>query len=360
MSVRAAFADQARACRALGSPLTAAVCEGLGAALNRDQGAVARRVLDWPGDATNRGDSLPLRLAGALHALVLSGRTPALAAAYAAGEADVALLLAVIADHAETVLAWLDSPPQTNEVARSAGVIAAVRFLRPALPLEVLELGASAGLNLNWPRYHLAAQRGFSTPAPPEDISGRKRGAVVLEPEWRGAAVPAPLAVDVAVAEGVDLRPVDPVRERLRLMAYCCPDQPARLARLRAALDLAARHPPRVVAGDAADWLEARLAVPAPGRLRFVFHTVAWQYFPPEVQARCDEALARAGAVADPLAPLARLAMEADGGGPGAGLTLQLWDGAARSWRLGRADFHGRWIDWRPEPAHLGAAPHPG
>ncbi len=60
-------------------------------------------------------------------------------------------------DHAETILSWLDSPPQTNEVARSAALIGAARFLSALspLPLRLLELGASAGLNLNFDRYHL-------------------------------------------------------------------------------------------------------------------------------------------------------------------------------------------------------------
>jgi hypothetical protein len=39
--------------------------------------------------------------------------------------------------------------------------------------------------------------------------------------------------------------------------------------------------------------------------------------------------------------------MEADDDGPGVGLTLRLWPGDRRL-SLGRADFHGRWVDWRP------------
>ncbi len=47
--------------------------------------------------------------------------------------------------------------------------------------------------------------------------------------------------------------------------------------------------------------------------------------------------------------PLAHLSMEADGG-DGAALALRLWAGGMmREWRLGRADFHARWIDWQPK-----------
>lgn len=104
-----------------------------------------------------------------------------------------------------------------------------------------------------------------------------------------------------------------------------------------------------VAAGDAAGWLQQQLARPAPGRLRMVYHTVAWQYFPPATAAACEATLQAAGAAARVDAPLAHVSMEADGG-RGAALHLRLWDGRAREWVLGRADFHGRWIEWAPRP----------
>ena len=104
---------------------------------------------------------------------------------------------------------------------------------------------------------------------------------------------------------------------------------------------------PDLARADAVDWLEQRLAVPRPGQLHLVFHTVAWQYFPQAQQARGEALLAAAGAGATPDAPLARFGMEADGAGPGAGLTLTLWPGGTPR-PVGRFDFHGRWLDWQP------------
>ncbi|WP_304613905.1 DUF2332 family protein, partial [Paracoccus sp. (in: a-proteobacteria)] len=127
MTVAAAFAHQARACAALGSPLTAQLCRTLPQVLA--DGPVADRVLGWTGDPSTAADSLPLRLCGALHALVLTGQAHDLARAYDGGVVDPALLRRVLDDHAETILSWLDSPPQTNEVARSAALIGAARFL---------------------------------------------------------------------------------------------------------------------------------------------------------------------------------------------------------------------------------------
>lgn len=338
MSVAPAFARQARACARMGSPLTAHLCRVLPAALVGD---VAARVLDWPGDPD--ADALALRLCGALHALVLTGAAPDLARAYAAGAVPAALLARVIRDHHDHVIAWLDSPPQTNEVARSAVLIGAARFLGSLwpLPLRLLELGASAGLNLLFDRYHL----------------GAGGAGVVLRPDWQGTLPEGP--VTVASRRGVDLNPLHPAHDGLRLMAYCWADQTDRLARLRAALQLASADPPPVDRDDAGAWLGAQLDQPSAESARewagksggagltLVYHTVAAQYFPPATQAACDAALARAGAAATPHAPLAHVRMEADGG-DGAALDLTLWDGRRRDWSLGRADFHGRWVRWAP------------
>ncbi len=52
-----------------------------------------------------------------------------------------------------------------------------------------------------------------------------------------------------------------------------------------------------------------------------------------------------AGAKATAQSPLAWFSMETDGGDRSAVLTLRLWPGDV-TLDLGRADFHGRGIDW--------------
>lgn len=329
---------QARTCAEMGSPFTARLLTLLSREL-ASAGPVGARLLGWRG---TRDEVVPLRLAGALHALVLSGAAPDLARAYPphdpSDEALRSALLAALHDHADHVARTLDGPPQTNEVARSAVLIAAAHWLhaRHPLPLRLSELGASAGLNLHFDRY--AVQAG-PVRLGPEDA------ALTLSPAWTGPPPP-PAPVAIAERRGVDLSPIDPSdpAQRLRLRSYVWPDQPERLARLDRALAL---PPAPVDRGDAAGWLAQRLAEPAPGTLHLVFHTVAWQYFPPATQAACTAALEAAGARATPDAPLAHLAMEGDGGPRGAALSLTLWPGG-RTVRLGRADFHGRWVDWSP------------
>jgi hypothetical protein len=301
--------------------------------------AVAARVLAWQGEPGPAGDAVALRLAGGLHALILTGEDARLGAAYATDDPVPAVMEALVR-HEAHLLRWLDQPPQTNEVRRSAPLLAAAHVIaaRFGRPLVLSELGCSGGLNLMWDRCCLDLPDG-----------PRGEGPIRLKPDWQGGLPPAAPFV-IAGRAGVDLNPLDPVKDRLRLLAYLWPDQPDRLNRTRAALDEAARLRLSLVRGDAAEWLERRLAVQMPGKVHVVFHTVAWQYFPPETQLRCRAALEAAGARASEDAPLAHLSMEADGRADGAALRLQLWPGAGEM-TLGRACFHGRWVRWGDEGA---------
>jgi hypothetical protein len=343
----------------MGSPFMDGLLTGLAEGLSGDT-PVGARVLGWPGDPTGMADALPLRLAGGLHALVLLGHDPALAKAYAdagagqpardgpmAADESAALTtaaLAAMSRHEAFLLRWLSSAPQTNEVRRSAALIAAGHWLTAqyGLPLILSELGASAGLNLLWDHYGL-------------DIAGQRFGlaepVLTLTPEWTGP-LPPDAAPRISARAGVDLNPLDPVTDRLRLMSYLWPDQPDRLARTATALDLAAQIRPPLAKGDAITWLEQRLARPEPGSLHLIFHNVAWQYFPAAVQERGLALMEAAGRRATPDAPLAHLSMEADGrsGNDGAALSLRLWPDA-RTIPLGRVDFHGRWLRWEAPSA---------
>jgi hypothetical protein len=333
-AVRQAFRDQATACAALGSRLMERLLVGLADQLAYGD-PVSDQVLGWKGDPSSDADSVPLRLAGGLHALVLTGQDKGLAAAYAAQDADpTEAALRAIRTYPGQILDWLRSPPQTNVVRRSVPLIAAAHWLtaRLGLPVALSELGASAGLNLQWDRYALCIG---------DQCFGPADAALTLTPDWTGSLPPraSPTILD---RRGVDLNPLDPITDRLRLLAYLWPDQPDRIIRTRIALDLAARTRPPVDRADAADWLEARLAAPISGALHLVYHTVAWQYFPPATQTRALAAMQAAGQ----RGPVARLSMEADGARPGAALTLTLWP-AGTTIPMGRSDFHGRWIDWQ-------------
>jgi hypothetical protein len=153
MRLSDAFDYQAQACTTLGSPFMGQLCRVLATRLVRGT-PLTDRLFDWQGDIGPRGDSVPLRLCGALHALRLQGGA-ALTAVYPPHIAtDDALWLAVsqvLADHTDFIDAFIYSPPQTNEVRRAAALIAAGHMISNHFPnpMRVSELGASAGLNLN-------------------------------------------------------------------------------------------------------------------------------------------------------------------------------------------------------------------
>ncbi len=343
-AVRTAFRDQAEACRRLGSPFTARLCALCAERLDPAQGRAAARVLAWPDDPSARGAAVPLRFAGALHALVLSGRAPELAAVYppAAPDDDAALwraLLDALAAHDGFVHDWLDSPPQTNEVQRASALFAGLAQVAAQVrkPLVLSEIGSSAGLNLNLDRY--AYRLGGRT-------LGRADSPVRLEPEWQG---PAPPGAPVTVAEraGCDLNPLDATdpEHALRLAAFVWPDQGARLARLRAALEIAAAHPPPLARADAVDWIAARLATARPGHCHVILHSIALQYLPPVARAAVTAEIQRALHAAPPEAPVAWLRMEGDDRRPGAALSLAT-SAVPGPVELARVDFHGRWLVW--------------
>ncbi len=265
MTIEGVFETQSQACEALGSPFTAAVLRNA-VDLLPVVGAVGDKILSWPGDASVTADSVPLRLAGGLHALVLTDQNPGLAACYprAGRQGDTKplpdalsdALRAAMIDNADHLLTWLDSPPQTNESARSAPLVAtgALLMARYGLPLRLLELGASAGLNLRWHKIAL-------------DLKGNRYGPqdapLTLKPKWRGQ-LPGDHPIRIASRAGVDLNPLDATRpeDRLRLLSYVWPDQQDRLTRMRQALDLAQTDPVEVTKADAIDWLADQLATP--------------------------------------------------------------------------------------------------
>lgn len=339
MNMISALEAQSRACAQLGSPFMGQLFATMAVNWPLD-GPISALCDAWDGDVGPGGASLPLRLAGGLHALVLKNVDAGLARHYPPNSvSDDDLMIEVkraLRDHLGFFSDWMKSAPQTNEVRRSAVLVPAAHWLaaRHDLPFMTSELGASAGLNLGWDRYGVEADQTLYGPAHP---------VLTLTPDWSGTP-PRPQSLEVSDAQGVDLNPLDTnkAEDRLRLLAYLWPDQAFRADLTRKAI--AARKAP-VHKGDAVDWLEQRLSEQAPGQLHLIYHTIAWQYFPPERQDRGRVLIEAAGAKACADRPLAWLGLENDGGEKGAALTLRLWPGDHRI-DLGRADFHGRWVSW--------------
>ncbi|UYV14292.1 DUF2332 domain-containing protein [Porphyrobacter sp. ULC335] len=341
-AVATAFANQVAYCEAAGAHVTARVCSGIGAVLASEAtGELLDRVRGWPGAPL--ADALPLRVAGGLHALHLSGAANALGPIYRGEPADDAVVIAqVIAAHEAALLPWLDGPPQTNEAGRSANFIAAMLWLADrGLParFECLEIGSSAGINLMLDRYayDLGGVR-----VGPEDAVMR------FAPEWHGATPPAQ-EIAIGSTRGCDVAPVDLTdpAEALRLKAYIWPEHSVRFERMDAAIRAASERKPDLVRATAADFVEAELASPQqPGTTRMLMHSIVWQYVPTDQQARVTAAMEAAGAKATPERPLAWIMVEADRTVHRHKLTVRFWPGGGEEVQLAWSHPHGADVEW--------------
>lgn len=342
MNLIQAFEDQAISCERLDSQFMGRVLRIL-AQIWQPETRLGQVIGSYTGDIGPVGHSLPLRIAGGLHAIVLNGLNSPLANAYPPNEVDTSALTNAISnaltENEAFLLEWVKNPPQTNEVRRSAVLIAGaqVAYSYFSRPFILSELGASGGLNLMWDKFALKVHG---------SRFGPKAAALTLSPEWKGPPPPN-AALSITQRAGVDLNPLNPKisEDIVRLKAYLWADQPHRMALTQSAASV---QDTVVDQGDAIDWLTHRLSVQIPGHIHLVQNTIAWQYFPTQAQERGVQLFKEAGAKATTDCPLAWLSMENDGdatGGLGAAITLRMWPGDIVL-HLGRADFHGRWVHW--------------
>jgi len=340
------FREQARACADLGSPMYAQLLGLL--ADDIEAGGVTTQVLG--GHENDPGPSaLALRLAGSVHRLVLSGRAEELAVYYPSvgGRWDPAAGWSAFADvleaRADEVREGLDRPPQTNEVGRAAALMGGLLRIGEQVrhPVRLLEIGSSGGLNLRADQFCYTTDDG--TVYGPADSPVRLTGA------WRGKPLQPWPELRILERVGSDVMPVDVGSEegRLTLMSYVWPDQTARFERLRNALALADRFPAEVRRQDAVSFL--RDIELAPDTTTVLWHSVMWQYVPPEDQRAATQIIERLGTSATHDMPFAHLFAEPVRRTPESEheflVVLQLWpDGEHRI--IGSTVGHGIPTTW--------------
>jgi hypothetical protein len=276
--------DQARLCRDYGSHLTGALLEG--AADDLAAGGVVADLMA-PHERDPSGSVAPLRFAGSLHRLVLEGKAEELALHYPSvgGTAPVEQVWPAAERACREHLAELQDlvrrPVQTNEVGRSSVLLGILRLV-PG-PVRLLEVGASAGLNLRWDRF--AYEVG-------DEVLGDPSSLVRLVQPWQGCW-PTSAQAEVVSRKGCDANPLDPTTDegRLTLASYVWGDHVERLARLRGALDVAARVPATVERAGALEFLTRELTTDV---TTLVWHSVVWQYVDPAERAAVEALLAQA------------------------------------------------------------------
>ena len=228
---------------------------------------------------------------------------------------------------------------QTNEVARSSALQRgmAVVAQRMGRPLAILEVGASAGLNLIGDRYRYSY-------GPDTEAIGDPDSPVLIECRTRGALRPPGGMPAIAWRLGIDRNPID-VRDpdqALWLRALVWPDQPWRAELLLAAIRLAQDNPPPLRRGDALELLEGAAAeAPRDAELCIYSSFTVYQFLPAQ-RARLESVVAAVARAR----PVHRLALEWF---PGERPYLDLesrQDGTLTRTRLAAAHEHGAWLEW--------------
>lgn len=327
------FRQQARFCESR-SPLYARLCLACA-----EEPAVARL-------GVKAGWDFPLRLLGAVHYLVLAGEAPELARAYAGNGDPVSLFRDILVKRRDWLRSFVtEQGVQTNEVQRCFGLLPGFLAVADGRPLDVIELGPSAGLNLCWDKYRYRYKAGAWGPA----SSGL---------ELTGEELPGPsaelLARRPAVRRrlGIDLFPVDVTTEHGARLLQCFvwADQTQRLERLRCAIEVLREDPPELVQGDYVELLPRVLAERDTQALTVVFQIASTPYVAEEGRRRVHAALNEAGRGGS--LAFVNATRPAEGWqGDGYGLEVQAWPGRAfgevSRRNVGHLDFHGEWIAWQ-------------
>ena len=276
----------------------------------------------------------PLQLFAGLHYLVLRGQ---------ASWDDVGTALAEHGDFLRERVAA--HGVQTNELQRSWMLLPCfleVVARTGARELDLVELGASGGLNLLWDHFRYRYVEGtWGRHDACLELEGSERHAVpgdVLSPSPR-----------VQSRVGIDVDPVDLTTDEgvAFVKSFVWADQTWRLDLLDRAVDAFRADPPRIVRGNLVDELPGVLARRDDEALMLVWQIAVFGYLTADERREARNSLAHAGAEG-PLA-LVEASRPADGADDYYGLRIQVWPGGERV-ELAHGDWHGAWLDW------LGAA----
>jgi hypothetical protein len=168
---------------------------------------------------------------------------------------------------------------QTNEPARCTALYPLLASLPQ--PLALVEVGASAGLCLYPDRYRY--DYGYA-------VAGDIESELTLTCSVDGQIRPDPGSIEVVWRAGIDLNPLDVTHDEhvAWLETLIWPEHDDRLARMRAAIEIARADPVSIVAGDLLEQIEAVTDEAPEQATLVVFHTAVLNY----VDADAGEAFA--------------------------------------------------------------------
>ncbi len=279
------FRNQAERFALLGSPVYAR----LAAQLAEDPAPLAPIL---------RGDTSldVLALFGAVHYHVITGVAPN------ALSGDWDDFATALIEHEDSLRRFVEEELiQTNETQRCVALVPAFLTLarETGLPLDLVELGPSAGLNLVFDRYgYRYAEGSFGDPRAPLSFDANERGHVPAD------LLLTPLTIEGR--RGIDLSPIDVENQRdvILLRSFLWPGRSERATRLDAAIATYRATPqrPELIRGDYVDVLPGILRDRSPNALTVVFQTASTGYLEQEGYDSLRASLEAAAADGRPLA----------------------------------------------------------
>lgn len=298
---------------------------------------------------TQQGQPAPNLFLAAVHFLLLKGAQHPVSAFYPSlsrpplwAEDPYPSFRAFCLEHHEAMRALLSTRMvQTNEVGRCACLLPAFGLVArqaQGRPLALVEIGASAGLNLLWDRYRYdyGAGRQYGEPNSPVQIACT----------WRSDQPPPIPAVwpRVAGRVGLDVNPIDgrDPEAALWLRALVWPDEVGRADLLQRAIQISQHNPPTLIAGNALETLPAVLATIPDDQAVCVFHTYTINQFSPEGREHLSSLLSEWGTKRD----LWRVSIEWFGGEPPQLALESCENGVPTKTLLARCGSHGEWLEW--------------
>jgi len=238
---------------------------------------------------------------------------------------------------------------QTNVVRRCTCLLPAFSMVQreSGRPLALIDVGASAGLNLNVDRYRYRYLRGGQE----EAVWGRPEAKVSLEAELRGEGQMPALVDDLAIEfrGGIDLNPIDlRDEEELRwLRALIWPEHVERHQRLIDAAAELRQSPVDLRKGDAAELLPRMIADTAPTTALTVYSTVALYQIPSAGRERILRTLQETSKERPVWLVTLELRMEDIDEVQMPSLSITRYaNGAGERQVLARSSPHGWWIEW--------------
>lgn len=309
-----------------------------------------------------RGQARPTLLLAAVHYLLLGGDDHPLGQFYPSVSNEpntaadpkhlVTLFRSFCLDHRTALELLIQSGhTQTNDVRRTAALVLALQTIArsDATGLRLIEVGASAGLNLLYEQYgyHLGSMA----------VGNHRSGVDVrISVDHRIESRIENFLPRSTSVVGIDLAPIDVFddNEVRWLRSFVWPELSDDVDRLMAAIAVARASPPEVIKGDAVDLAPHLLQQTPDGEVPVVFHSTLLTYLDRNQRAAFIQVLTDFG-MARPLVWIAlespglladqmdlRLPRSADSSFV---LTVASWqDGNREMVPLAQVDSYGRWI----------------